>query len=156
MSAPRMTAQNPPDGQIESLHDSVFAKCFKCILRTSRSETAGGRSEWGYADLIETYEKHKREDHDLSDRVHIPVVLLFHRCWSYFLSLNKIVVDSVYYVLHAGMDVLICKQLFCGIHDEYVCTAFVFEFVLESSPALPYAPFQKIALDGSFKELFRN
>ena len=44
--APGMAAQQPAHSKIQSLERPVLAERLQSILRTSRSESAGGRLEW--------------------------------------------------------------------------------------------------------------
>lgn len=61
VSSPRMAAQYPFCREVKPLEQSVFPERFKSILRACRRESACGRSERGYACLIEPYQKYERE-----------------------------------------------------------------------------------------------
>jgi len=53
MSAPRVTPQDAPDGQIETFHGSMLLESFHCILAASGSEAAGRRRERRDEALVE-------------------------------------------------------------------------------------------------------
>ena len=54
-SSPGMAAQYPFQRQPESLEGTIFPEGLQRVLGAGRSETAAGRLERGYADLIEAY-----------------------------------------------------------------------------------------------------
>ena len=81
MSSPRMTSENSPDGKIKSLENAMLSEGLQRILRACRSEAACCRRERRNAQLIESDQKHEREDQDLSKRDGIFLILTFH-CFS--------------------------------------------------------------------------
>ena len=81
MSSPRMTSENSPDGKIKSLENAMFPEGLQRILRACRSEAASCRRKRGNAQLIESDQKHKGEDQDLSKRDGVFLILTFH-CFS--------------------------------------------------------------------------
>ena len=63
--APGMAAQQSAHSKIQSLERPVLAESLQSILRTGRSESAGGRLEWRDAQLIEPYQKYERRNSHL-------------------------------------------------------------------------------------------
>ena len=61
-------------------------------------------------------------------------------------------VDDPFYSL---IDLLIAEDLFCGIHEKHIQTAFDSQVVLLLSIAFADSPFQQITLYGTLEELFR-
>lgn len=78
VSSPWMAAQYPLYREVEPFEQPVFSECFKSILRACRRESACGGSQWGYAYLIEPYQKYKRECHHLSGKCQYLILLQFH------------------------------------------------------------------------------
>lgn len=66
-AAPRMAAQEAPDGEIKAFEGSMFAECLKGILGTCRSKPAAWRFQRRDADLVESDQKDKRSCSSLSD-----------------------------------------------------------------------------------------
>ena len=79
MSAPRVTAENPADGQVETLEGTMLAECFQSVLGASRGESACRRLERGNAHLIESDQENERKNGDLPDGL-INSVPAFHCC----------------------------------------------------------------------------
>ncbi len=67
-STPGMTTQKASDSKIESLERTMLAECLQRIGGTGRSESACRRLERRNTDLIESDEKDKRSDCNLSDQ----------------------------------------------------------------------------------------
>lgn len=65
-SAPRMTAHNTADCQVETFEYTVLAECLKSVLGTSGSKPACRRLEWRNTELIEFYQQYKRKNQDFS------------------------------------------------------------------------------------------
>ena len=81
-----MTAEDPPQGKIESFYWSMLAESLQGILRTCGCESAAGLLQRRYADLVESYKKDEGRYQDLPDcalnsvrfQVHFPSVC--YRC----------------------------------------------------------------------------
>ena len=80
-SSPGMAAQYPFQRQPESLEGSIFPEGLQRVLGAGRSETAAGRLERGYADLIESYESREGQYGQFPESV-------FHSCSSPFALLQ--------------------------------------------------------------------
>ena len=61
-SAPRIAAQDSPDGEVESFDGAVFDECLPRILRTGRGETARGRRVGRDGGLVEANRQDEQPD----------------------------------------------------------------------------------------------
>ena len=83
--APGMAAKQSAHSKIQPLERPVLAERLQSILRTGRSESAGGRLEWRDAQLIEPYQKYERRNSHLSQgRLELPFPV--HFCLATFES----------------------------------------------------------------------
>lgn len=60
-----MAPQETADSQIEPFHGAVLFNSLNGILTACRSEPAGGRCQWRYAPLIESYGKNQESAHEI-------------------------------------------------------------------------------------------
>ena len=82
---------------------------------------------------------------------------LLVRCLIFFLltvSLEPLIQfrDDIF---NSRIDILICKDIFCGIHNQDVHSGCAFNSVLESSPAFADTALQEVSLDCSLEKFFR-
>ena len=68
---------------------------------------------------------------------------------------NVLFIDLVDDLSYSLVDLLIAEDLFCGIHEKHIQTAFDSQVVLLLSIALSDSSFKQIALYGALEELFR-
>ena len=66
-----------------------------------------------------------------------------------------LLIDLVDDLTYSLVDLLIAEDLFCGIHEKHIQTAFDSQVVLLLSIALADSSFKQIALYGALEELFR-
>ena len=66
-----------------------------------------------------------------------------------------LLIDLVDDLTYSLVDLLIAEDLFCGIHEKHIQTAFDSQVVLLLSIALADSSFKQIALHSTLDELFR-
>ena len=66
-----------------------------------------------------------------------------------------LLIDLVDDLTYSLVDLLIAEDLFCGIHEKHIQTAFDSQVVLLLSIALADSSFKQIALYSTLEELFR-
>ena len=66
-----------------------------------------------------------------------------------------LLIDLVDDLTYSLVDLLIAEDLFCGIHEKHIQTAFDSQVVLLLSIALADSSFKQIAFYGALEELFR-